>query len=188
MAVTDVGICNLALSKIGHETRISAIGEAGRAGEQCEIFYEYTRDFMLAAHLWNFAIGRAALSLDAISPAFEYDNQYLLPADNLRAVELYQERQPFKVEGSRLLTDASVANLVYIKKVTDTQLFSPLFSKALVTQLAFDLSNVIAGSNKVNMKEVKDSLREAKRRDGQEGTPDRVISTGPADFKNGFWE
>lgn len=187
MAVSDVQICNLALAKIGDESRISAIGEDGREGEQCELFYEHTRDFLLQSHPWNFAAGRVALSQDATSPDFEYTNQFVLPADYLRALDLYNEAEPYKIEGKRLLTNASVANLKYTRKIIDTTQFTPLFSETLAVKLGYELSNVIAGTKKITLEDVEKSMREAKRRDGQEGTPDRIISTGPIDFKNGFW-
>jgi hypothetical protein len=191
MAVSEVQICNLALSKIGDEFSISAIGEDGREGEQCELFFQHTRDHILQSHPWNFAIGRSALSQDATSPAFEYTNQFLLPGDFLRALSLYNEQEPFKIEGDRLLTDASTANLVYIKKVTNTVLFPPLFTEILVTRLAAEMSQVISDDNALTERlfiESDKKLREAKRRDGQEGTPDNIISRGPTDFKNGFFK
>lgn len=186
-----VDICNLALSKIGSENRISQIGEAGREGEQCELFYEHTRDHLLQSHPWNFAIGRKALSQDANSPAFEFDNQFLLPGDYLRSWKLYNDNNPFKVEGDRLLTNSSSVNLIYIKKITNTTLFPPLFVEALATRLAAEMCDVIASDNTKTQRlfaEFEVKFREAKRRDGQEGTPDNIISTGPTNFKNGFWK
>ena len=196
MAISDVQICNIALSKIGDENSISAIGEAGREGIQCELFYEHTRDHLLQAHPWNFAIGRSTLSQDAVSPDFEFDNQYLLPGDYLRALHLYREDASFKIEtksdsSKRLLTDASIANLVYIKKVTDTSQYSPLFIEALATRLAAEMSDVISSDNTKTSRlfaEFEKKFREAKRRDGQEGTPDNIVSRGPTDFKNGFFK
>jgi len=191
MAVSEVKICNMALAKIGSDFQISAIGEDGREGEQCEVFYEHTRDHLLQSHPWNFAIGRSALSQDATSPSFEYSNQFLLPGDHLRAIELYDEDEEFKIEGDRLLTDASTANLIYIKKVTNTTLFPPLFVEALATRLAAEMAQVIADDNRLSERlfvEFEKKFREAKRRDGQEGTPDKIISRGPTDFKNGFYK
>ncbi len=191
MAISEVQICNIALSKIGDENTISAIGEDGREGEQCELFYEHTRDHLIQSHLWNFAIGRVALSQDATSEDFEYTNRFILPADHLRSIELYNELEPFRVAGNRLLTNAATANLVYIKKITDTTLFSPLFVECLATRLAAELSSVIANNEKQTIRlfeEFKQKFREAKRRDGQEGTPDNIISRGPTDFKTGFFK
>ncbi len=192
MAVTDVSIFNMGLSKIGHEVRISEIGEASRAGEQAELIYAQIRDELLQSHPWNFSIGRKSLSRDATNPEFEYNYQYLLPADCLRAIKLYDSSEAFKIESNddgetRLLTNASSVNLIYIRRITNPTLFSPLFVATLVLKLAMSLQEVITGSVKVDSAEFEKTFREAKRRDGQEGTPDMIISGGPADFKNGFY-
>jgi len=186
MAVSVVSICNLALSKIGVRSKISSIDAAGILPETCKIHYEHTRDVLLQSHLWNFAMSRKALSRNAVAPVFEYTYQYLLPADCLRVVSMYNESAAFKVEGSNLLTNATAVNLKYISRITNELLFTPLFIESLATRLAAEMEEEITGStdksNKLNG-EFKVKFKEAKRRDGQEGTPDRVISRGPADFK-----
>lgn len=185
--ISDVIICNLAASKIGDENGINAIGEDSRLGRQCELLYEFTRDTLLAEHPWNFAIGRKSLSQDSDSPDFGFDNQFILPADCLRCLRVDGDSNPFKIESGKLLTDSLSVDLIYIKKVTDTSVFSPLFINVLVLRLATALSNVIAGSLKVAPNEVKDALRDAKLRDGQEGTPDVLTVNGPTDYKGSNW-
>lgn len=177
--VSEVEICNAALLKVGDENTISALGEDGREGETLALVYPQTRDLLLASHPWNFAIGRSNLSKDAVSPAFGFSNQFLLPGDLLRALGLYGTSEPWKVEGDRLLTDAGTAKLIYIKKVTDTGKFSPLFTEALATRIAAEIAEVITGSQEKAQKlfqEFQIKFREAKRRDGQEGTPDNIQS------------
>ncbi len=189
MSVSDVKICNLALSDSGHDVNISAIGEDGRAGETCELYYEAVRDALLQSHLWNFATKRATLSLNGDAPAFEYANAYQLPADCLRAVSLYGEGYSFKVESGLLLTDAPTANLIYIKKVTDTTLYPPYFVRALYKILSVEMSprmtKAEASSSKIEA--AKEAFRMAKRFDGQEGTPGVMQTTGPSDYKTSYW-
>lgn len=171
---SEVEICNLALFKIGQSQQISALGEEGVLGESFEVLYPHTRDYLLASHPWNFAIGRSALTKDANSPAFDYSSQYVLPSDYLRAVRLWNTKEDWRVEGDRLLTDASPANLIYIKRITDVTKFSPLFQELLVTKMAADLALTIkADATKKGLldREAERMWREAKRRDGQEGTP-----------------
>lgn len=184
--VSEVGICNAALIKIGNENRISALTEKGREGETCNLLYSQTRDYLLASHPWNFAIGRSTLSLNATSPAFEYTNSFYLPGDYLRAIKLYNTDESWKIEGDQLLTDEGTAQLIYIKKVKDTAKFSPLFTEALATRLAAEMAEVISGStSKANklFAEFRLKFKEAKRRDGQEGTPDNIQATA---FTNGI--
>ena len=190
---SEVEICNAALIKMGDENTISAIGEDGREGETCELMYPQVRDLLLAGHPWNFAIGRSTLSKNATAPDFEFDNQFLLPGDYLRALYMYDSDEPWKVEGDQLLTDAATVQLVYIKKVTDTGLFPPLFVEALSTRLAAEMAEVITGSSARSAKlfeEADFKHREAKRRDGQEGTPDSIQAdafTSHTKTTNQFW-
>lgn len=175
--VSEVEICNAALIKLGNENTISAIGEDGREGETCELMYPQVRDLLLSSHPWNFAMARKTLSADSSTPAFEYSNAFQLPGDYLRAIKLYNTDERWKVEGTLLLTDAATANLIYVSKETNTGKFSPLFVEALSTRLAAEMAEVITGSRaraESLMAEAHKKLREAKTRDGQEGTPDNV--------------
>ena len=184
---SEVDIVNNALIKIDGNT-ISQLGEEGVEGELSDILYPQIRDLVLRAHPWNFAIARASLTASSSSPAFEYTNQYELPSDCLRAIKLYDTRESWKVEGGKLLTDSAAAKLIYIKKVTDTGLFDPLFVDALATRLAAELSNSISGINSKSeslMREYKEKLQEAKTRDGQEGTPDPVVADSWVNSRNG---
>ncbi len=186
MAISDVKICNLAFNKQGHEGTITAIGEDTSEGELTERYYEYVRDTLLGEHTWNFCVTRVALSKDATSPTFEYTNQFLIPADMLRPVILYNERAPFKIEvkqdgSKRLLTDAATVNLIYVMKQTDVSQYSPAFIDALVTRLAAEMAEVITHDTaKVDrlFAESELKLKKAKRVDGQSGTPGVIKSNG----------
>ena len=136
MAVSDVSICNLALSKIGTRSKISSIDEEGVLPETCKIHYAHTRDALMQSHPWNFAMKRIALSRNAIAPAFEFLYSYQLPADCLRVVAMYDTSIPYKVEGRDLLTNATEVNLKYISKTINELLFTPLFVEALATRMA----------------------------------------------------
>jgi hypothetical protein len=183
---TDVEIYNNALVELGDENRISSIGEAGRNGQVAETVYTFTRDALLASHPWNFAMARSTLTADTTDPDFEFDNQYHLPGDYLRALALYNTNNRFKVEGDKLLTNASPADLIYIKKETNVGKFSPLFSHALSLLIAAKISESITGStSKKQALEGKANrvLKEARKRDGQEGTSDPLIADLYTRFK-----
>ena len=186
MASSQVDICNIALLKITRTTITSIDGSEFEA-IVCKQMFDHIRDLLLRSHFWNFAKKRQTLQKLTSTPAFEYDNEYDLPADYIRAVRLHggtttaseSSKFRFKVEGSKLLTDDSTANLVYISKVTDPTQFDPLFVETMATLLAAELSRPITGSEtyrKELLIEVKTKLAEAKRRDGQEDTPDNLIT------------
>lgn len=60
MASTSVDICNAALIKVGAET-ITALSDNNKRARACNERYADIRDVVLAAHPWNFAIGRTQL-------------------------------------------------------------------------------------------------------------------------------
>ncbi len=177
--VSEVDICNAALVKLGDENTISALGQDGREGEICELMYPQVRDRLLASHPWNFAIGRRTLIADTTDPDFEFNNQYFLPGDFLRALGMFDSQERWKIEGDKLLTDENIVQLLYIKKVTNTGQYPALFSETISSTLAGEIAEVITGSTnkaKFFLEEGEKKHREAKRRDGQEGTPDNFQS------------
>lgn len=139
MAVSEVGICNLALARLG-ESRIISLSESTKAARACGAVYEFMRDEVLQAHPWTFAKTRATLArLDTIAP-FGYRYAYQLPAGFLQAVRLHDAGADYEIEGNRLLTDESGVNLVYIERIIDTNRFSPLFVSALSARLAAEIT------------------------------------------------
>jgi len=80
MASTAITICNLALGKLG-AARIISLTEASPEANACSIHYEQTRNEVLRAHRWNFAITRATLTELASAPEFGWAHQYQLPND-----------------------------------------------------------------------------------------------------------
>lgn len=193
--VSEVGICNRALIMI-HADTITALSDEGVEGVACNILYPQVRDEVLRAHFWNFAVAQVQLQQDTETPLFDFSYQYTLPADYIRIFRLENDRQRYKVKGRKIHTNASSVKIEYIKKETDTTLYDPLFVAAVATRLASILAYPIAGSESRSatlLEEYRDILKEAKRRDGQEGTPEDLSADlwvdsrqfdGPADWTN----
>jgi hypothetical protein len=179
MAISSLTICNSALSKLG-ASRISSLAGTTKAALLCNEQYSKLRDDVLAAHPWNFASTRAELSQNATAPTWGYTYAYDLPSDCLRVLRMEEEDDqgiPYKVEGRKLLTDASTSNILYIYQVVDTTKFTPLFAEVLAYRIAQDLGYAITQNMNVAQMMAKlydDALRKAKSFDAQEGTPDLV--------------
>ena len=63
MAVTEASICKLALTRIGQDPNsLTALADATKEGRLATVHYEPSRDAVLRAHPWNFAIKRADLA------------------------------------------------------------------------------------------------------------------------------
>ena len=146
----ETSICNQALGRIG-SNRITSLDEASQPARFCQMFYAQTREEVIQSHPWSFAIARKTLSRLAEAPAFGWDYQYQLPSDYLGMIQLNdwepnEARDLYEIEGGKLLTDVDAAELRYIARITDSNLFSPAFVEALAVKLASKLITPLAGS------------------------------------------
>jgi hypothetical protein len=146
----ETSICNLALAKLGIDP-IMALSDASKPAQYCKRFYESTRDEVLSAHRWNFAMARATLNRLSTGPAFEWAYAYQLPADCLRVLQLngYDETEQkgmFAIEGRQMFTDEDTAQVRYISRVTDASAWPALFIDALATKLASNIAAPLTGS------------------------------------------
>ena len=105
------------------------------------------------------------MSQDTEDPAFEWDNQFILPDDFMRFRSIYEEdgttsrHRRHALEGRRLLTNLSAVSLRYVKKVTDVTEFDSLFVEVLVLLLARKMLKSLAGGDAALAKEIKDDLK-----------------------------
>jgi hypothetical protein len=173
---SEVGICNGALTKVGEETIIS-LGEDSKAARLCNLMFDRLRDSILRAHPWNFAIKRVELAELTTTPIFGFASQFQLPTDCLRVLRTDEDQIPHQIEGRILLTDAGTVQIKYIAQITDPNLFDSLFIQALEdrigAELAYNLSDNRALSVDMRAK-YKETLKEARAMDGQEGVSDIV--------------
>ncbi len=178
MATSIVSILNNALVRIGSKT-ITSLTDGDKVATACNTVYERTRDSLLRQHLWNFAIKRAELASETTAPSFGFNYSYPLPADFIRVKELEDSYCPYKIEGSKLLTDASQVQLVYVSRVEDVAAYDPLFIEVLVLLLGINLSYILigSGSREASLKEeLRTTLFLAKQVDGQDDTPDSLTA------------
>ncbi len=153
--MTDLEICNLALTKLG-QNRISAFTENSEPARLCNIFYEQTRDMLLREHNWNFATKIEALNLIANEEIINYDYLYSFPSKCLFIMQVFDENKTEINEYEILLTtdtntkciasNTELAYIKYIKKITDTSKYDSLFIDALANKLAYELTMSLTGS------------------------------------------
>ncbi len=147
----EVVVCNQALDRI-NSTNFTFAVQTKQEGIKANTHYTQTRDALLRSFEWSFAKARAALVADTNTPDFEWDYQFNLPADYLRQREVYGVGGLFLttdrwvIEGNKLLTNDSTADLKYIKKVTDPDDFDPLFTEVLILQLVRKFLSALAGT------------------------------------------
>ena len=149
----ETSIANLALAKLGISP-IMALNDDSKQAQFANRFFDHTRDEVLAAHPWNFAMRRAALNKLATAPLFGWANAFQIPTDCLRVTQLNEidptERFPlFSIEANQLLTDEDEAQIRYIARVEDGSFYPPLFVHALATMLASRLAGPLTGSREL---------------------------------------
>jgi hypothetical protein len=164
-----VQICNMALSHIGSEARVSSISPPDGSVEagHCATFYDLARTELLEPGNWAFSLKRAALA-QLEPPTSGWAFAYVLPSDCLRALrilqpsialtvftqDLYAEAHSddrasaqFDIEGATLFTNQPDAVLLYVADGIDTTKFPPSFTAALSYNLAHFLAGPIIKGN-----------------------------------------
>ena len=184
--MSDVGIVNLALTKLGAKT-INALTDDTENARVANAIFEQVRDAELAAYPWNFAIRRDSLAASATTPAFEYDLQYPVPSDFLRLYALYDYPVQFPTEdpffaiesdandGLCILTNQTAPLYIrYIAKITDSSKFDPLFVQALACSIALTLCDRLTqhqGKKEQIAGEYQNWLAKARRVDAIQNPP-----------------
>lgn len=171
MAVSEVAICNSALSKIGAD-RIVSLSEDSRAAKLCNEQYSKVKDALLRVHPWNFSIKRASLAVSPTAPDFGYAYAYPVPSDFVRALEVNENEYDWVKEGNSILTDETDCELLYIADVA-VGYFDTIFDELLAVRLAHDICHDLTTSQTLKAQlwqQYKDMLLEARSFDAQEGS------------------
>ena len=157
-SLSETGICNMALGRIGAK-RINSIEDATDDKAEaihCRLHYSLTRDSLIRSHWWRMARARATLSQNATDPDFEWDYAYDLPVDFLRMKKPWDgdlsgsdvQWYTYSLEGTQLLSNETSMEIQYIKRVTDPTKYDPLFVEVFVLTLAMKLIMPLAGAGK----------------------------------------
>lgn len=203
MATSDTEICNLALLRFGNG-QISSLTEGTTASDRLNLVYANSRDAVLRAHPWNFAIRRATLALSATTPNHEYTYQHALPespyclkvirtdwdATGYVGTAIYgfpgihgvAAPTPYRIEGRFLMCNETVAKIEYIARITDVSQFDELFVDVLAQRLAAEACVAFTGNQSMasGLWDIyTKKLDEARGVDGQEGSPREVVDVSP---------
>lgn len=81
--VSNVSICNQALSKVG-AAPISALTDTTPNAIACNTHFWPVRNALYRAHVWSFATRRASIATSIPSPIFGYANAFPIPSDFIR--------------------------------------------------------------------------------------------------------
>ncbi len=178
--LSEVAVYNMALDML-EEGPVTAPSEDSRAARLLNRNYAQTRDEVLRAHPWNFALTRAKLPALAEAPAFGWQRAFHLPSDCLRILPVFQgggfDAKPIahEIEGRQILADEPPPLPIrYIRRVVDPGRFDALFGRALAARLAVYVGHVITGKQSYIDRVgriYEETLIEARRIDALEGSP-----------------
>jgi hypothetical protein len=156
---SDVEICNMALAGLGVSQGISAIGEAGTAGEQCDLFFDTCRKRVLRDFDWPFARRYYTLGLVEEDPNTDWTYSYRYPSTCLSlrgivgATRKDTSRIPYSLgsddSGKLIYTDEPEAVVRMTVDITDTELFDPLFVSAFAGLLGSKIGGPLARDPKL---------------------------------------
>jgi hypothetical protein len=202
MAETATTICNIGLGRIG-ATLSDDITGTDVEDVACNNVYADLRDDMLRGHPWNFAIKRALLVVNGTTPVYEYDYAYDFPSDWLRTISVsdndggegYIDYRMEQINYSSVVTQAVITSVTpsvymkYVSQVTDADLMTPDFRKALGYAVGRDVALKLTGSNTIHdmmEKLAKQALMKARSNDSLGDLPDRRPRGSWAGSRRGY--
>ena len=166
-----VDICNGALNQLG-ATTILSLTEDSKNARLCNSRYTQVRDSLFRSHPWNCLQKRVELAADTDKPAWGFSSQYTLPADCLRLLRILDYDLDHKVEGRKILSNASSMKILYIARITDPNEYDELLRETLSAALSADIAFAVTSNNTTatNMYNLfQDKLKDARFVDSTEG-------------------
>jgi len=178
--ISDVSICNQALSKLGTQTIVS-LTEENKTARRCNLIYEQIRDSVLRDHTWSFGTKIEELALLAYETVVNWDYLYIIPVDCLFVIKIFDQNNLDTNNYDKLLspdtntpiiaTNIAQAYMRYILRVRDSNLLDNAFVQAFIARLASELAIPLTGDLKkaeYYRSEYVGLVETAKRADAQE--------------------
>lgn len=147
---SQLELVNMALGEVAEVAALTDINEDSTPARLVRLHYAASVREVLREGLWKSARASSALSLLSDAPAFGWAKAYQLPNDFVRLVSFNElttddvTEELFEIRGDQLLTDETVAKIVYVKDVTigdgDINALDPLLTRAVVLNLAMKLA------------------------------------------------
>lgn len=184
----NVQLANRALIKLGVQTIANPLENTEPARVMRVVYDDLCRS-ELRINPWLFAIGRVDLPALLTPPTFGYANQFELPSDFIRVVQIGDFYDfaavregtnapfaPYSIEGSAILTNyGAPLRLRYIRDVTEApDIWDVSFREAFACRLAMEVCETLKKSTSAYAKakeDYRDAIREARRLNAIESPP-----------------
>jgi hypothetical protein len=152
MALSDVGVCNRALLRIGLAP-IASLSEGSDRATTCQSLYEDTKMGCLSMYDWRFTLRKVQLARLVTAPVNAWRYAYQLPTNRISGPRaIYNSTsvgvQPilggFEIFGAQVFTDETVLVADYQENVAEADwppYFTPLVVYAMAAALAPTLTD-----------------------------------------------
>lgn len=137
MALTNIGLCNRALLKIGIEP-IHDFDSKNPQTIVANMLYGSSCAALLSSYPWGFATAKEKLHRIDEGTNTKYKFQYRLP-ESLLTVLSANKLEDYKVSGTSLYADAEEVRLTYIFRPQEMN-WPPYFDQAAISRLASEFS------------------------------------------------
>jgi hypothetical protein len=153
----DLGICNLALAKIGNaDNYLVTMADDTKEGRLCRLLYRHVLNICIDDYPWNCMVAVTTLVVDVAVPAFGYDHTYPLPDDCIRVLAVTEtgstDDDPYldwRRIGRYIYTNADTLYLTYLWDNTSVSTYDHRFIQAIAARLAIELAPSITGNKQV---------------------------------------
>ena len=191
MASSPVEISNSALALLGEDAIIS-FDDPRTAARLLSVQYDAQRKLLIRSYRWNFAMELAILAPEVDAPLFGFAYKFLLPADYLKVVGVYDANSQtaklnytgsdviFKTVGRYIQTDVNPLYLYYLKDISNPVEMDAIFVEALAAQIAMKLAMPLTndlGKFQLASNLFKDLIKAAKSASAIENTPEMIIAS-----------
>lgn len=145
MSNSRTGMCNKGLVLVGG-TAITSLTEDSDNARYCAELLDAVIDEVLCMHEFPCAEHRKVVAANADYDYTDFDYakeyKYLLPANPycLQLRTFNDGKTAYEIQGRWLYSDADTCELVFTKRITDVNEFSPLLVESIYTLLAVKLT------------------------------------------------
>ncbi len=175
MAISDVGIVNSALIKLGVQ-KITTLADNTRQAIIMNEQYSKLRDALLYDHPWNFSMKWFTLTNNlAVHSHPDFTYEMALPATYLRVWKLEYADEPYEVLDGKFYCNSETIKAKIIQQITDPTKFTAGFAEALACKLAADTCYALVQSNSLKntfIQEMMAYIPTVRSADAQENPPD----------------
>jgi hypothetical protein len=141
MAVSDISVCNIALSRVGVDA-ITALTDSSKQARLCKLNFQDCLDAVIEAADWVCARAQKSITADVTAPDHTWDYRYLLPTSPyclrlLTVKDTDGNNVEYQLFGRYIFTNEDEGlNVTYAKRISVFQEMSAELVQTVALRLA----------------------------------------------------